>query len=130
MLDMDKVAAHIARLVKERGYRGPTDPIEYLYQRRCLADVGGTLEVPIREVYSDHPIEGETWPVKGDHIDAEPLLRETVLLSLPVAPVCDEACAGLCPTCGADRNVDPCGCDADVRDDRWAVLDQLELEDE
>ena len=41
MLDMEKVAAHIARMVKERQYRGPTDPIEYLYQRRCLADVGG-----------------------------------------------------------------------------------------
>src|SRR5262249_8513853 len=38
------VSAHIARLVKERQYRGPTDPLEYLYQRRCLADVGqGTL---------------------------------------------------------------------------------------
>src|SRR5438093_543318 len=34
MLDMEKVDAHIARLVKERQYRGPTDPIEYLHQRR------------------------------------------------------------------------------------------------
>jgi len=40
MLDMEKVDAHIARLVKERGYRGPTDPIEYLHQRRCLVRVG------------------------------------------------------------------------------------------
>jgi len=40
MLDMEKVTAHIARLVKERGYRGATDPIEYLYQRRFLVDVG------------------------------------------------------------------------------------------
>jgi ATP-dependent DNA helicase RecG len=41
MIDMEKVAAHIAKLVKERQYRGPTDPMEYLYQRRCLSDVGG-----------------------------------------------------------------------------------------
>ena len=40
MLDMEKVDAHIARLVKERQYRGPTDPIEYLHQRRCLVRAG------------------------------------------------------------------------------------------
>jgi len=43
MLDMEKVAVHIARLVKERGYRGPSDPIEYLYQRRCLVNVARRL---------------------------------------------------------------------------------------
>src|SRR5262245_48143108 len=41
MIDMEKVAGHIARLVKERGYRGPTDPMEYLYRRRCLSTVSG-----------------------------------------------------------------------------------------
>jgi predicted HTH transcriptional regulator len=40
MIDMEKVAAHIARLVKERQYRGPTDPLMYLHQRRCVCDVG------------------------------------------------------------------------------------------
>lgn len=40
MIDMDKVVAHIARLVKERQYRGPTEPMEYLLRRRCLATVG------------------------------------------------------------------------------------------
>jgi len=40
MLDMDEVAAHIARLVKERQFRGPTDPTEYLHSRRCLVTVG------------------------------------------------------------------------------------------
>jgi predicted HTH transcriptional regulator len=40
MIDMEKVAAHISRLVKERQYQGPTDSTEYLYHRRCLAAAG------------------------------------------------------------------------------------------
>jgi predicted HTH transcriptional regulator len=40
MIDMEKVTAHISQLVKERQYQGPTDSMEYLYQRRCLAAAG------------------------------------------------------------------------------------------
>ena len=53
------------------------------------------------------------------------MVREEVLLGVPDAPLCRPDCAGLCPTCGADRNVGPCDCDTAVRDERWAALDQL-----
>ena len=39
--------------------------------------------------------------------------RDALLLELPMAPRCREDCAGLCPRCGADRNLGPCGCDAE-----------------
>ncbi len=37
-------------------------------------------------------------------------IREAVLLSLPMRPLCRESCAGLCPRCGEDRNLGPCRC--------------------
>jgi uncharacterized protein len=48
--------------------------------------------------------------VAGNEISTEPLLAEQVLLNLPMKPLCRPACAGLCPTCGADRNLEHCGC--------------------
>lgn len=42
-------------------------------------------------------------------IDAE--IREALLLSLPMRPLCRESCAGLCPRCGEDRNLGPCRCE-------------------
>jgi uncharacterized protein len=39
--------------------------------------------------------------------------------------VCRPDCAGLCPVCGIDRNVEQCGCDTSRSDDRWSALDDL-----
>ena len=40
------------------------------------------------------PVEGETYPLGRDPLDLEPVLREALALALPLAPLCDEACAG------------------------------------
>ena len=104
--------------------------------RRCLKPLSETLVVDVAERYAEEDptgrrrVDPEAFPIEHGQVDLAPMVREEVLLAVPDAPLCRPDCAGLCPTCGADRNVDPCGCDADVRDDRWAVLDQLELEDE
>jgi uncharacterized protein len=47
------------------------------------------------------------------------------LLDAPIAPVCRQDCAGLCPTCGIDRNVATCDCLVAVADPRWDALSQL-----
>jgi uncharacterized protein len=60
--------------------------------------------------------------VAGDEVSTEPLIAEQVLLSLPMKPLCKPDCAGLCPTCGADRNAEPCQCRPPA-DERWAGLD-------
>lgn len=93
--------------------------------RRCLADTGGTLGVDVREVFEEEPDPEQTYPIQGDRLDLEPLARDTVLLELPLAPLCREDCAGICPTCGADRNVAPCRCDEAQQDPRWGALDAL-----
>ncbi|MES1204551.1 MAG: DUF177 domain-containing protein [Pseudomonadota bacterium] len=46
----------------------------------------------------------------GDEIDLSPEIRDQLLLSLPITPICREDCAGLCPVCGGNRNQVPCTC--------------------
>lgn len=48
-------------------------------------------------------------PFNGKTIDLDPVVREQVLLALPVSVVCREDCKGLCPTCGQDLNEQDCG---------------------
>jgi uncharacterized protein len=50
------------------------------------------------------------------------LAMEQVQLSIPMKPLCDEKCLGLCPTCGANRNRESCTCETSVADDRWGAL--------
>lgn len=59
----------------------------------------------------------------GEEIDLTPLFRDQVVLAVPFAPLCREDCKGLCPQCGADRNLEPCNCKPPV-DPRWAALQQ------
>jgi uncharacterized protein len=67
-------------------------------------------------------------PYSGKTIDVAPALREQILLAVPPSPVCDEACKGLCPTCGKDLNAGDCGCEKTTIDPRWAALKSIQLE--
>ena len=98
--------------------------------RRCLRPVEGRLSVNVFEVFEDEPVEGETSKLDVDRIDLEPLAREAVLLDLPLAPLCEDDCAGLCPTCGAERRAGDCGHDEKPVDERWAALQELKFEED
>ena len=93
--------------------------------RRCLGTASGALTVEVRELFESASDQEETYPLQGDRVDLEPLVRDAVLLELPQAPLCSEECRGLCPTCGANRNEGGCTCDTTPRDPRWAALDEL-----
>lgn len=97
--------------------------------RRCLNPATGTLTTTVRELYEDEPDPEETYQLRGDQLDLEPLVRDAVLLELPQVPLCSEACAGLCPVCGIDRNKATCSCQTEPTDPRWAALDVLRAED-
>jgi DUF177 domain-containing protein len=58
----------------------------------------------------------------------EDILREQVLLQLPMQRVCGEFCRGICPLCGANRNETECHCEAHPGDDRWSALKDIHLE--
>jgi uncharacterized protein len=63
-----------------------------------------------------------------DRIELGETLREEILLAIPIAPLCAEACKGLCGRCGKDLNEGPCGCPEEPRDDRWAALRNVKLD--
>jgi uncharacterized protein len=96
--------------------------------RRCLGPVTGDTRVDFRELFEAQPTEGESYRLAGDVIDMEPLVREALLLDLPLAPVCSPDCRGLCATCGADLNLGACGCPPPTAAARWAALDALRSE--
>lgn len=99
--------------------------------RRCLTEVVGTGLVDVDEVYQDDIGDhDDAFPIDGDQIDLVPAVREAVLLELPDDVLCRDDCAGICPVCGTDRNLGSCECDTTVRDERWAALDDLQLDDE
>ena len=76
----------------------------------------------------DGPDEGEEYVlVDGDTaLDLDRMVRDALLLDVPVRVLCRPDCAGLCPVCGRDRNTDPCDhAPAPTGDPRWAALDAL-----
>lgn len=62
---------------------------------------------------------------EGNGLSLKDVLREVVLLSLPMQLVCSEDCKGICPVCGQNRNQSDCGCRVEAVDDRWNKLKQF-----
>jgi uncharacterized protein len=144
-LDQDQVAGDVevrlagsARSVAG-GYllEGSIEAAGPLTCARCLEPVPWQLEDRFSVEYrtAEHdPGEGE-FPVDEDELDVafltgneielDDLAAEQVILALPMRIVCDEACAGLCPRCGANRNrPGACRCEPEP-DPRWQTLRDL-----
>lgn len=107
--------------------------------RRCLEPTTGSSTVEIAEIYQvGAPADSDLLPLDVDQIDLVPLVREAVVLSLPLAPLCRSDCPGpdpdRYPALMADEIV-PRDDDGDAAesgerdgDPRWAALDQLRLD--
>lgn len=93
--------------------------------RRCLADAKGEVVCDVHELYQHVVTDPDAFEIVGDQIDLIPMVRENILLDAPLAPVCRDDCAGLCPTCGIDRNTSTCDCVSPITDPRWDALSQL-----
>ena len=65
---------------------------------------------------------------EGNGLPLNDVLREVVLLALPMQLVCSEDCKGICPVCGQNRNQRACGCQPVAADDRWSKLKDLRAE--
>jgi uncharacterized protein len=61
----------------------------------------------------------------GNYIELVDILREQILLALPMKPVCREECRGLCPHCGGNRNLKDCRCEFTDLDPRLAPLRKI-----
>jgi len=72
--------------------------------------------------------EAEIGFYEGGGMELEDILREQVLLALPMQRVCSDVCKGICPVCGRNRNETGCDCKVEAHDDRWgAALRKLQI---
>jgi len=96
---------------------------------RCLEPVEDTLELDVQELFAyegstteETSEEDEVRRVEGDFLDLEPMVRDAVVLALPLSPVCSENCSGLCVDCGQRLDDLPADHSHEVLDPRWAGL--------
>jgi uncharacterized protein len=130
-------------------HRGPKDIVADIRLRgqyagefqlpcaRCVEPVdvplAGDYDLIFRpvEADADAPERSITAPeteigyYQKDSLLLEDVLREQVLLSLPVRTLCKPDCKGLCPRCGKNRNLEACTCDEGPADPRWEALADL-----
>lgn len=91
---------------------------------RCLVDYFHPLHATYHEEYSEHPRD-EQFAYRRDTLDLEPMLRTLLLLTVPVKPLHDSGCRGLCPVCGKDLNREPHQHPADHAENPFASLKNL-----
>jgi uncharacterized protein len=106
---------------------------------RCLRQV----QLPISTEFTERFVQAVSWGAEEQHelspedlnvavfdgeaIDLDDLVREELLLALPANVLCREDCRGLCPVCGADRNLSECQCGDKEIDSRWEKLKELQM---
>lgn len=109
---------------------------------RCLEPAYYDLDVevseeffPTVEVFTGASIDWERYTddeallIDAQHIlDITEVVRQDLILALPMQPLCREDCQGLCPVCGQNLNEGACTCEREVVDPRWAVLAQLKYQ--
>lgn len=79
---------------------------------------GRTADDPFDEDFDSAYVSGTT-------LDVGLWVRDAVAEALPAVILCRDDCAGLCPTCGADRNHEACDCAQEATDSRWDALREL-----
>lgn len=72
--------------------------------------------------------DDDLYHYQGDQLDLAPMLREQVILSAPMHPLCKDDCAGLCAHCGRDLNEGPCQCPVEPASNPFHVLRGLKSE--
>lgn len=105
--------------------------------RRCMREFTSPVDLDIEEEFVPTvdlrtgavvpPKDAEEALLIDEHhmLDLTEVVRQDIILQREQYPLCDEACAGLCPVCGKNLNEGPCGCQDASEDPRWAALREL-----
>jgi uncharacterized protein len=107
---------------------GPATADASLTCARCLERFDAEISLDVCELFAapGHVFpEEEAYKVEGSEIDLEPMMRDALVLALPLNPICSEDCKGLCGICGQNFNNGSCECRVDETDPRWAGLEAL-----
>jgi uncharacterized protein len=124
--DRDKVRVHgllqtVIELTCSRCLEGYPIPVDTKFDLLYLAATNEPTEQE-QEVEQD---DLGTSYYRDGAIDLSDLVREQLYLALPMKPLCQEACRGLCPQCGTNLNSDSCSCTTTWEDPRLAPLKAL-----
>ncbi len=104
---------------------------------RCLKDISFPLDMDFRDEYNppeesekdkDRELSGSELDLSyyiNDEIDISELVKEQVMLNIPMKTVCQADCRGICTRCGVDLNEDVCTCGEKEIDPRLAPLNKL-----
>lgn len=132
-----KAVMRVEKRVKEVFIKGIVIGEIELQCSRCLKDYNMPIKTLFEITY--HPVEElnkeELVELKKDEMDVdfyreglietEDIIRDQILLNIPMKPLCSENCKGLCPNCGKDLNEFACGCEKKEIDPRFAILETL-----
>jgi len=139
LLDPVSVEGHLRRREKEVELWGKLSTRVAIPCGRCLKLVEFPVQVEFTERFTpavpwrdeeQHELQPEDLNLAvfdGEGIELDDLVKEEILLALPGHVLCDDACKGLCPTCGADLNVGTCNCSSERTDSRWDKLKDLQF---
>ena len=112
--DGDRVGAH-ARHREEQTGLGTIEP-----------EGGDQRSEGYGEEISVDESEADLGFYQGEGIELDDVLREYILLALPMQKLCKEDCKGICPVCGQNRNQVDCQCKTTPMDPRWESLKSLQ----
>ena len=117
------------RVFNEAGILRMTGEIEA--EMECICDRCGTMfdrskttNVDVVLAEEDSEENPEVFALKGDAVDLDEVLASCFIMDMDMKVLCSEECKGLCPVCGKNLNLGPCGCRKQP-DPRFAVLEQL-----
>jgi len=95
---------------------------------RCLTAFLQPLKIDFAELFAFSPnsiTDAELLLPENAQINLGPLVREYMLLEVPISPLCRLDCKGLCPVCGENLNETTCHHDDDAVDPRLSILKSL-----
>jgi uncharacterized protein len=125
------------KLIKDIRLNGELSTSVELACARCLEPVVQNVKRDFDLLYrplgvdagrEEAPVSGAEAEIsyyEGEGLLLEDVLREQVLLAVPLKAVCRQDCKGLCPQCGTNLNVTQCSCAEPVEDQRWSALKDL-----
>jgi len=127
----------VIKSIAQTDVRGHISGIAAMECVRCLQPVKRNLGIDFEVTYVEpehFAADKEREVTAGDletdvlfeqKIDLKDVVREQILLDLPIQVFCGKDCRGLCEKCGANLNITSCGCREDKIDPRWSALKNL-----
>lgn len=99
---------------------------------RCLKRFAQVISMPLSFIVAgpgqEKDYDEEVLLLENEEVDITSYLQGVIFAEIPLSPICDPNCKGLCPFCGQDKNIKECQCRNEEIDPRWEKLKMLKRE--